>query len=102
MEFTLNGIGKDLLVNDRGVFITEKGTSVYIPYRSIEAIVLKEASALSSGYILFRTPGSFIGSHAAKSTEMEVAMDRQGVLFKKNNYELAVTIRDAIVEKLSL
>lgn len=102
MEFSLSGNGKDLIVNDRGVFISEKGISTFIPLRNIESVVIKEASALSGGYILFRTPGSYVGTQATKATDMEVAMDKQAVFFKKGSNEIALAIRDAIAEKLEL
>lgn len=101
-ELTLSGISKDLVVNNKGVYITEKGISTFIPLRSIEAVVVKEAGGLSNGYILFRTAGSFVSSHSVKSTDAEVALDRQGVLFKKGSNEIAFEIRDAIAEKLAL
>lgn len=102
MKYTLEGSGKELTVDDRGVYIVEKGISTFIPLRSIESIVIKEASTLSGGYILFRTPGSYIGTQSTKTTDMEVAMDKQAVFFKKGSNETALSIRDAIAEKLAL
>lgn len=101
-QFTLNGTGKDLVVNSKGVYIIEKNLSTFIPLRSIEAVVIKEGSVLSGGYILFRTPGSYIGSNSGNSTDMEVAMDRQAVMFKKAQNEMAIAIRDAIAEELAI
>ncbi|MBR4193584.1 MAG: hypothetical protein IKO68_00255 [Oscillospiraceae bacterium] len=102
MNFTLSGTNKELLVNDFGVYITEKEVTTFIPLRSIEAVVIKTPGTLSTGYILFRTPGSFVGSHTVKSTDAEVAMDRQAVLFKKGSIETALAIRDAIAAKLAI
>lgn len=103
MNYKLVGTMAELTVNDTGVHI--KGiklgnkTDKTIPFSQIVSIRIQKPSFVQAGYIHFQTVGS-AGSSRLNSI-VNYAADENAVLFKKDGYEAAVEIKEAVEKQIS-
>lgn len=78
------------IIDDKGVHITEKGQSRFIPFGQIVAVAVKKPGAIAAGHIFFQTASDGTNPLASRNT----------VPFRdKESYTLALEIQ-AEVEKV--
>lgn len=99
MKETFEGIKRTLIVNDKGVtIIIDNQTRRFIPFRQIVSVEYREATTLASGHIIINTPGSL--SSSTMKTDVDLAFDKQSVLFKKDGNYAAEKICDLIIDQI--
>lgn len=82
-------IGKirSAVIDDKGVHITEKKLSRFVPFENIIAVSVRKPGVLTAGHIFFQT--------AADSNNPLTSYN--AIPFKgKGNYELACEIKEAV------
>lgn len=80
------------VIDDKGIHITEKGQSRFVPLDRIVSISVKKPGVLTAGYIFFQTA----------SDSPNPLSSRNAVPFKgKDNYALALEIKAQLEKAFS-
>lgn len=102
MEYHLIGTTSEVSVDDRGVHIRRtkgpmKGTEKTLPFPQIAAVVLKEPSAFTAGFLQFQPIG-----YAGPGLRMpaQAAGDENTVIFNKKGYDEAARIKAAVENRM--
>lgn len=83
-------------LDETSVFISKKGEKA-IPFSSISAVELKNAGALSSGYLKLNV----IGSSDRLGTVYIASQDENAVKFSKKYEPLALELKEIIEQKIA-
>jgi len=90
MRYEIGAAARSAVIDDKGIHITEKKESRFVPFDKIVAVSVRKPGILAAGHIFFQTASDGNNPLASSNT----------IPFKrKENYELACRIKEE-VEKI--